>query len=230
MSRLRQQRRGKGSSNYRNHKSTYSVKYINCIDEKNYKLIKILKDPLKKAPIGLFITNEGEKFYNILPIKIHLGAEFSKDTLLPGKISRLKHIPTGTYVYNLENIPNQGGKLIRAPGVVAQIMKLESQLVYLKLKARIISLPFEAYGTIGIVGGGGHILKPILKAGTSYKMYKNKAKKSKTVSAKNKNHHEHPFGASKSKSPGRPKTCSRDAPPGAKVGSIAASRTGRKSR
>ena len=40
----------------------------------------------------------------------------------------------------------------------------------------------------------------------------------------------HPFGGSSTCSKGKPSTVSRDAPPGRKVGKIAARRTGRKSR
>ena len=41
---------------------------------------------------------------------------------------------------------------------------------------------------------------------------------------------DHPFGGGRDKKPGKPKTVSRNAPPGRKVGSIAAKRTGKRKK
>lgn len=99
---------------------------------------------------------------------------------------------------------------------------------------------------LGLVAGGGRIDKPILKAGRSYHKYKAKRKswprvrgvamnvsdfrKEKLLSQKYfylLQPVDHPFGGGNHQHIGKPSTVSRYAPPGRKVGLIAARRTGR---
>lgn len=228
MSRLRQQRRGKGASNYKNHKAYYRLKYLPDIENKNYVLNYIFRDPSKSTTIGKYTTDDNTTFYNVAPLTVYEKQKFDVNNITIGSITLLKNIMPGYEVCNISTEVNGDGKLLRAPGCCGKIIKQQSNLTYIKLKDKIISMDNKCMATVGKPGGGGHTLKPLLKAGTNHKRLKGCAKKSREVSAKNKNHHEHPFGASKSKSPGRPKTCSRSSPPGAKVGSIAARRTGKK--
>lgn len=97
----------------------------------------------------------------------------------------------------------------------------------------------------GIVAGGGRIDKPILKAGRSYHKFKAKRKSWPIVRGVTMNVRlsfnliclsnsihfvqpvDHPFGGGNHQHIGKPSTVSRYAPPGRKVGLIAARRTGR---
>jgi len=80
---------------------------------------------------------------------------------------------------------------------------------------------------VGIVAGGGRIDKPMLKAGRNYHKYKAKRKSWPRVRGVAMNPVDHPFGGGNHQHIGKPSTVSRYAPPGRKVGLIAARRTGR---
>jgi len=80
---------------------------------------------------------------------------------------------------------------------------------------------------IGVVAGGGRIEKPILKAGRAYHAAKAKRHSWPRVKGVCMNPVEHPHGGGNHQHIGHPATVSRHAPPGQKVGLIAARRTGR---
>ena len=73
-----------------------------------------------------------------------------------------------------------------------------------------------------------HLRKPFMKAGTKYHIMKSLGKLYPKGSGVAMNAVDHPFGGSAS--PGKHKTVARDAPPGKKVGNIAAKRMGKTKR
>jgi large subunit ribosomal protein L2 len=232
MSRLRQQRRGKGGSNYRSpRRGVVELNYGKNVV--NYRIQDIIRDPARNCPLVICKNLDTmETFYNIATVGNYNGQIFNTAVFVntPGLICTLEQIELGTKICNIQLKIGQSSTMSRAAGCYAQLLKKEGDEAIIKRGKRFIKLPIKCLATVGIPAGGGHTIKPKIKAGTNIKSLRSKAKKAYTVSAKNKNHHEHPFGASKSKSPGRPKTSARNSPPGAKVGSIAARRTGRKKR
>ena len=80
---------------------------------------------------------------------------------------------------------------------------------------------------VGIVAGGGRLDKPLLKAGNAYHKYKVKRNCWPVVRGVAMNPVEHPHGGGNHQHIGHASTVRRDAPHGAKVGLIAARRTGR---
>jgi len=84
--------------------------------------------------------------------------------------------------------------------------------------------------TIGVVAGGGRIEKPFLKAGKKFHWMRAKGHKYPRVRGVAMNACSHPFGGGRHQHPGKPTTVSRHAPPGRKVGHIAARMTGRKEK
>lgn len=80
---------------------------------------------------------------------------------------------------------------------------------------------------IGQVAGGGRTEKPVLKAGRNYYKYKAKRNEWPRTRGVAMNPVEHPHGGGNHQHVGHPTTVSRYAPPGQKVGLIAARRTGR---
>jgi ribosomal protein L2 len=91
--------------------------------------------------------------------------------------------------------------------------------------ARTISSSCRA--TIGIVAGGGRIDKPILKAGRSFFKFSAKTNRWPVVRGVAMNPVDHPHGGGNHQHIGHSSCVSRNAPPGKKVGLIAARRTGR---
>ena len=84
--------------------------------------------------------------------------------------------------------------------------------------------------TIGIIAGAGRTEKPFLKAGFKYHATRARNKMWPRSAALAMNAVSHPFGGRSTCAKGKCSTVSRDAPPGAKVGKVAARRTGWKRR
>ncbi|MHA1507882.1 MAG: 50S ribosomal protein L2 [Promethearchaeota archaeon] len=81
-------------------------------------------------------------------------------------------------------------------------------------------------GKFARASGVSAIVKPFLKAGNAHHAYRSKAKKWPVVRGVTMNAASHPYGGGAKQSPHKPTTTSRNAPPGRKVGQIAARRTG----
>jgi large subunit ribosomal protein L8e len=98
-------------------------------------------------------------------------------------------------------------------------------LLLLLLLLQVVSS--ECRATIGQVAGGGRTEKPMLKAGRAYWAAKAKRNSWPKVRGVAMNPVEHPHGGGNHQHIGHASTVSRWAPPGQKVGLIAARRTGR---
>lgn len=150
--------------------------------------------------------------------------------LTVGNILPVGLLPEGTVVCNVEEQVGDRGTLARTsgrystiighnPDVHRSILKLPSG------KKKVVSSDCRAM--IGLVAGGGRTEKPMLKAGRSYYKYKAKRNCWPVVRGVAMNPVEHPHGGGNHQHVGHPTTVSRYAPPGQKVGLVAARRTGR---
>ncbi|KAK2984765.1 hypothetical protein RJ640_004590 [Escallonia rubra] len=88
-------------------------------------------------------------------------------------------------------------------------------------------VPSGCRAMIGQVAGGGRTEKPMLKAGNAYHKFRVKRNCWPKVRGVAMNPVEHPHGGGNHQHIGHASTVRRDAPPGQKVGLIAARRTGR---
>ena len=137
--------------------------------------------------------------------------------------------PEGTPVYNIEGSPGDGGKYVRSSGLTATIVSIDPSKAMIRLPSgQQKAFSPRCRATIGIVAGGGRTEKPFLKAGAVWHHTRVKARKWPVTRGAAMNAASHPHGGGSHQSPGRPSTVSRHAPPGRKVGNIAARRTGRK--
>ena len=127
--------------------------------------------------------------------------------------------------------PGDGGKFARASGTFAKIVSKSAGrvIVVLPSKKQKMFKP-ECRATIGVLAGGGREEKPFLKAGMKYFKMKAKNKVWPKVCGQSMNAVDHPHGGSRSSQKNYPYVVSRNAPPGAKVGSISGRRTGRKKK
>ncbi|MEM0350819.1 MAG: 50S ribosomal protein L2, partial [Archaeoglobaceae archaeon] len=149
-----------------------------------------------------------------------------KVEIAPGNTTYLKNIPEGTPICNIEKIPGDGGKFVRASGTFALVVSREEDKVIVQMPSgELKAFHPLCRATIGVVAGGGRVDKPFVKAGKKYHKMKSKAAKWPRVRGVAMCAVYHPFGGGKHQHVGRPKTVSRNAPPGRKVGSIAARRT-----
>eukprot|EP01028_Stygiella_incarcerata_P001906 TRINITY_DN1357_c0_g2_i3.p2 TRINITY_DN1357_c0_g2~~TRINITY_DN1357_c0_g2_i3.p2 ORF type:complete len:158 (-),score=37.50 TRINITY_DN1357_c0_g2_i3:199-672(-) len=139
-------------------------------------------------------------------------------------------IPEGTVICNVEASVGDGGKLARASGNYATIVShsVEDKKTRVRMPSGVKkTLSSSCRAMVGMIGGGGRIDKPVLKAGNSYHKYKAKRKAWPKVRGVAMNPVEHPHGGGNHQHIGHPSTVRRDAPHGQKVGLIAARRTGR---
>ncbi|MCD5425026.1 MAG: 50S ribosomal protein L2 [Methanosarcinaceae archaeon] len=234
--RLISQNRGRGTPTYRapSHKYKAALKHPKSeVDEMlNVKVIGIEHDPARSAPIAKIEFENGDEQLVIVPESVSVGEEIfcGQDAeIKPGNILPLRSIPEGVPICNIESKPKDGGHFARASGVYAILVSQDETTVSIQMPSgKIKRLHPNCRATIGVVAGGGRMDKPFLKAGKKYHKMKARAAKYPRVSGIAMNAVDHPFGGGNRKHPGKPTTVGRNAPPGRKVGHIAARRTGRR--
>src|SRR3989344_1992985 len=87
-------------------------------------------------------------------------------SLRPGNRMKLKNIPQGSLVHNIEFHPNQGGKMVRSAGSAASVLASEGgyvQLVMPSSETRLVS--GECYASIGQLSNAEHSSISLGKAG-----------------------------------------------------------------
>ena len=153
----------------------------------------------------------------------------NKAKLSIGNVLPLSEMPEGTIVCNVEGKAGDRGAFARASGNYATIISHgDDNKTRIKLPSGSKkSIPSTCRAMVGIVAGGGRLDKPLLKAGNSYHKYKVKRNCWPKVRGVAMNPVEHPHGGGNHQHIGHASTVRRSAPPGQKVGLIAARRTGR---
>ncbi|NOQ47619.1 MAG: 50S ribosomal protein L2 [Methanococcoides sp.] len=234
--RIISQNRGRGSPTYRapSHKYKAELKHPRVDEEStlNGTVIGIEHDPARSAPIAMVAFENGKKQFIVVPEGISVGENLScgvSAEVKPGNTLPLAEIPEGIPICNIESKPNDGGQYARSSGVFATLVSRELSKVVVRMPSGVLKwFHPKCRATIGIVAGGGRVDRPFLKAGKKYHKMKARAAKYPRVSGVAMNVVDHPFGGGNRKHPGKPTTVSRNAPPGRKVGHIAARRTGKK--
>ena len=150
------------------------------------------------------------------------------DSIKNSPAVELINIPDGTIICNIERNFGDGGKLIKAAGSSALVFAHAANGVTIKMPSKkFLTLHPKCRAVVGTVAGGGKGEKPFLKAGNKFHAMKVKGKKYPTVRGVAMAAVFHPHGGGRHQHVGQSSTVSRNAPPGAKVGSIAARKTGR---
>jgi large subunit ribosomal protein L2 len=123
-------------------------------------VLAIEYDPNRTARIALVQYQDGEKRYIIAPIGLSVGDVIGNGELArlrPGNALKLRDIPLGTTIHNIELQPGKGGQLVRAAGVSAQLVAKEGKYAQVRLpsgEVRIIHQ--DCMATIGQVGNTDH--------------------------------------------------------------------------
>ena len=239
--RIRVQRRGRGGSTFRasTHKRTAPSRYPTTNLKESFETVangiieELEHDPGRGTPIGLIRAENGEPFYIVLPEGIHQGKAIQlggKSSIDVGNILPVGKIPEGTMICNIELRPGDGGKLSKSSGSYATVVTHTPKGTIIKLpsgKTKYIADYCRA--TVGIVSGSGRTEKPFLKSGTKYHLMKARGRKYPRTSGRKMVAAVHPYGSSK-RSARKVTTTSHGAPPGQKVGLIAARGTGRRKK
>lgn len=158
------------------HKEAGAKKLYRIIDfkRKKYdipaKVEAIEYDPNRNCRIALLSYADGEKRYIIQPSGLKVGdvvasAETGLD-IKPGNAMKLKNIPVGTIVHNIELKPGKGAQMARSAGGYAQLMGKEEKYVILRLPSgEMRQVLAECMATIGVVGNEDWANITIGKAG-----------------------------------------------------------------
>ena len=158
------------------HKEAGAKKLYRIIDfkRKKYdipaKVEAIEYDPNRNCRIALLSYADGEKRYIIQPSGLKVGdvvasAEAGLD-IKPGNAMKLKNIPVGTIVHNIERKPGKGAQMARSAGGYAQLMGKEEKYVILRLPSgEMRQVLAECMATIGVVGNEDWANVTIGKAG-----------------------------------------------------------------
>ena len=138
-------------------------------------------------------------------------------------------MPEGTIICNVEEKAGDRGSLARASGNYATIIghNVDEGRTRVKLSSGSKKvLDSNCRATIGIIAGGGRVDKPLLKAGRAFHKYRVKRNSWPKTRGVAMNPVDHPHGGGNHQHIGHASTVARSAPPGQKVGLIAARRTG----
>lgn len=234
--RIIQQARGRGGPRYRVRRKGFRYRIEYPSGKGKGKVLKLINSGGHTAPLAKILLDK-KIFYNPAFKGMCEGQEIEigGNEVKEGNILALKNIPTGTEVYNIEVRPGDGGKLIRSSGNSAVITKKEKERVSVLLPSKKeILLNESCRASIGVIAGQGRLEKPIMKAGKRFYMKKVKGGRVwPRTSAVKMNVVDHPFGSGRGKRlshGGKGKTPKRNAPPGAKVGSLRPRRTGKRKK
>ena len=170
-------------------------------------VLSIEYDPNRSSHIALVEYEDGEKRYILAPVGLKVGdkvEEGAQADIKVGNALKLKDIPTGTVVHNVELYPGRGGQLARAAGNSAQLMAKENGFALLRLPSgELRNVSAECKATIGTVGNTDHENVKLGKAGRTRHLGIRP-----TVRGSVMNPNDHPHGGGEGKSPiGRPGPC-----------------------
>ena len=240
---IRTQRKGKTAifkSHTRTRKGAAKLRTLDFAEREGYVkgLVKeVIHDPGRGAPLAkvafrnqyrykldkeTFIAVEGMHTGQF----IYCGKNAQLDV---GNVLPVGKLPEGTVVSSLENRAGDRGLMAKASGtsciIVGHSDDGKRTRIRLPSGARR-SVASSSRAALGIVAGGGRMDKPVLKAGNNYHKYRVKRNCWPKVRGVAMNPVEHPHGGGNHQHVGHPTTVYRGAPPGMKVGLIAARRTG----
>lgn len=175
----------KTKTNGRNHHGHITCRHRGGGHKRKYRVIDFIRnkeniearvaaieyDPNRSAHIALLHYIDGEKRYILAPQGLKAG-DVVKTTdgppYKPGYCMKMKHMPLGSVIHNIELAPGKGGKLVRSAGLSAQLMAKSNGKATVKMPSGEIRLiPDSCRATLGAVSNSEHVLRVDGKAGRS---------------------------------------------------------------
>ncbi len=171
------------STGGRNFQGRMSMRYMGGGHKKMYRIIDFKRDkkdvpatiasieydPNRTAFIALLNYADGEKRYILAPKSLKVGDKIvSGDAVAPeiGNALKLRNIPLGTFVHNIEMQPGKGAVISRSAGAKAQLNSKEDRYAILKMPSgELRKILMDCYATVGEVSNADHNLESTGKAG-----------------------------------------------------------------
>ena len=158
------------------HKQGGAKKLYRLIDFKRNKfgvpgkVATVEYDPYRNCRIALINYADGEKRYILQPKGLNVGDTIAAAAegldVKPGNAMKLRSIPVGTTVHNVELKPGKGGQMVRSAGASAQIMGRDGKYVSLRLPSGEMRYVLgDCMATVGTVGNEEYSNIVFAKAG-----------------------------------------------------------------
>ena len=228
-------RRGRGGMQFRAATTgkLFPAKYprFGLSEQREGQVVDLVHERGRDAPLAKVRFDDGSSSYipAILGTRIGSKIQFGlKSGISPGNVISIQNIPDGTIVSNIEKHFGDGGTIVKSAGTSATVFSHSSEGVTIKLPSgKFTTLNPQNRAMIGILAGGGAGDRPFMRAGNAWRRKRSKGQKYPIVRGVAQAVYVHPHGGGRHQHVGRSSTVSRNAPPGRKVGSIAARKTGR---
>lgn len=164
------------------------------------KVIALEYDPNRTAFLCLLKYDDGDKRYRIAPQDLKVGDELicaEEAEIKTGNRMKLKNIPSGTQIFNIEIEPQGGGKLARGAGTSAKILAQEGKFSHLVFpSSEVKRISGECFASVGQASFPEHRFIQLGKAGRSRHMRRRPAVRGSAMVPA-----DHPHGGGEGKSP-----------------------------
>ncbi len=121
--------------------------------DKKAKVLSLEYDPYRTSFIMLLEYENKERKYRIAPQSVKPGDELiisEKAAIKRGNRMKMKNIPVGTMVYEVELVPGRGGKIVRSAGSSAKILAQEGKYTSIEMPSKEVRKVLkEGYATVG---------------------------------------------------------------------------------
>jgi large subunit ribosomal protein L2 len=202
----------------RNHTGVITQRHIGGGHKRRYRVIDFKRsrldipatvvgieyDPNRSSHIALVQFPDGEKRYMLSPAGLKVGQTVISGSgpVEPktGNAMKIRDIPVGLDLHNIELTPGHGGQLCRSAGTVARLMNREGKWATLVLPSgEIRQVSVDCRATIGSVGNSDHQLVRLGKAGRNRWLGVRPTTRGIAMS-----HHAHPLGGGQCSKGNRP--------------------------
>jgi large subunit ribosomal protein L2 len=126
-------------------------------------------DPNRTSFIALIRYADGERRYIIAPDKLEVGNRVicsEKAKVKPGNRMKLRSIPVGFAIHDVELHEGRGGQIIKSAGSSGQLTSLDSDLAQVALPSGTVRyVSKDCFATIGVVSNIDHGNVRLGKAG-----------------------------------------------------------------
>lgn len=133
------------------------------------KVVSIEYDPNRSTHVALLYYVDGEKRYILAPQGLKVGQIVrcaDEPPYTVGNAMRIKYMPLGSVIHNIELHPGKGAKLVRAAGLSAQLVARSGGYATIKLPSSEVRMINEdCKATFGALSNAEHNLRQDGKAG-----------------------------------------------------------------
>lgn len=175
--------KGKSSTGGRNNNGRITTRFRGGGNKRRYRMIDFRRakdgvtatvqhieyDPNRSAFIALIAYADGEKAYILSPNGLKVGQTVlsgEKAEIKPGNALKLRNIPAGVEIHNIELVPGKGARMVRSAGQVAILRSKDGDYAQIKLPSgEVRKVHLDCKATIGQVGNLDHMNASLGKAG-----------------------------------------------------------------